>query len=194
MCPRTAEAFEALREASKEKIMQAALEMFAQHGFENTSIKKIAQHAEVSQGLMYNYFKSKESLLNSIAHSSMQDVLASFEEAKKGKSPQEKLERLIKGSFEILAEKRDFWKVFYSLRLQPGIKERVPAEFLDWHRQIQHQLKLYLQDLGKAKPEAAAWLLFATIDGIAQHWIWEENYPLEDVLDELFKSSLQESS
>ncbi|MCA9838392.1 MAG: TetR/AcrR family transcriptional regulator [Trueperaceae bacterium] len=190
MCPRTAKAYEALREASKEKIMQAALEIFARYGFEKSSIRQIASHGEVSLGLMYNYFNSKEDLLIAICQRSMEDVAASFSEANQAGTAKEKLERLVKSSFEILAEHRDFWQVFYSLRSQPGLKERLPESFISWHSAIQAQLKAYLSELQHPNPEAAAWLLFATIDGVAQHNIWESNYPLEHVLDELLKTYL----
>ncbi len=193
MCPRTAEAYEAIREASKQKIMQAALEIFARRGFEKSSIRQIASHGGVSLGLMYNYFKSKEDLLIAICQKSMQDVQASFIEADKGRTAKEKLERLVASSFEILAQHRDFWQVFYSLRSQPGLKDLLPESFQLWHKSIHVQLKTYLSELTHPNPDAAAWLLFATIDGVAQHNIWEENYPLKAVLDELLKTYLEDS-
>jgi AcrR family transcriptional regulator len=82
--PRTAEQFETMREASKEVLIQAALELFARHGFEQTSVRMIARQAGVSLGLLYNYFESKEALLVTIFERGMQDVLKSFQEADTG--------------------------------------------------------------------------------------------------------------
>ena len=66
MSPRTKEQFDEIRTGSKARIMQAALEVFSEEGFDKASISKIAGRAGVSKGLMYNYFKSKEELIKTI--------------------------------------------------------------------------------------------------------------------------------
>jgi len=45
------------------QILDVALKVFADKGFQGTSIKDIARAAGISQGLMYHYFASKETLL-----------------------------------------------------------------------------------------------------------------------------------
>ena len=48
---------------SRQKIINAALFLFAKYGYEKTTIRMIAQKAGVSLGLMYNYFDGKDELL-----------------------------------------------------------------------------------------------------------------------------------
>jgi AcrR family transcriptional regulator len=48
------------------QILNVALTVFASKGFSGTSIKDIAQAADISQGLMYHYFASKQDLLNAV--------------------------------------------------------------------------------------------------------------------------------
>ena len=48
--------------ATKERIERAALRLFVEQGIAETSIKKIAKAAGVSQGAMYNHYVSKEEL------------------------------------------------------------------------------------------------------------------------------------
>jgi AcrR family transcriptional regulator len=186
--PRTAEQFETMREASKEMLVQAALELFARFGFEKTSVRMIAKKAGVSLGLLYNYFESKEVLLVTIFERGMQDVLKSFQVADTGTTPEQQLERLIRSSFEILREHKTFWQVFYSLRAQPGIAEVLPKEMLEWHWRIHGQLEQYLTQLKHPNPKAGAWLLFGAIDGVAQHWVLQKNYPLEPVLEAMIET------
>src|SRR5437868_7079527 len=49
--------------ATKEGIMEAALSVFHERGYEGTTIPAIASRAGVAQGTLYNYFPSKEKLL-----------------------------------------------------------------------------------------------------------------------------------
>jgi AcrR family transcriptional regulator len=50
-------------EQTKARIVDAALELFLQHGFEGTTMRAIAAAAEVSVGNAYYYFSSKEHLI-----------------------------------------------------------------------------------------------------------------------------------
>jgi len=50
----------------KEKILKAAERIFAQKGFQETTISDVAQEAGVSDATIYEYFTSKEELLFSI--------------------------------------------------------------------------------------------------------------------------------
>ena len=50
-------------EKKKQAIIQAALQLFKEKGFKETSIKSIAEAAEVSPVSIYNYFGSKDNLV-----------------------------------------------------------------------------------------------------------------------------------
>ncbi|MDE2428387.1 MAG: TetR/AcrR family transcriptional regulator [Burkholderiales bacterium] len=52
----------------REAILQAAIREFRSHGFEATSMDKIAASAEVSKRTVYNHFPSKEELFAAILH------------------------------------------------------------------------------------------------------------------------------
>jgi len=53
-------------EDRREQIMDAALHVFSQKGFERTTNKDIADEAGITPGLIYHYFKSKENLLKAV--------------------------------------------------------------------------------------------------------------------------------
>ena len=48
---------------TREKILQSAFNVLSREGYENTSIKEIAEEAGVAQGLVHYYFKSKQLLV-----------------------------------------------------------------------------------------------------------------------------------
>jgi len=48
---------------TRDKILQAAFTVLSRQGYENASIKEIAEEAGVAQGLVHYYFKSKQLLV-----------------------------------------------------------------------------------------------------------------------------------
>jgi len=115
VAPRTYEQNETIREVSRAKIVETALELFAQHGYEATSVRMIAHAAGIAQGLLYNYFAGKDALLATIVRQSMADVRESFVRAEEGADPQRQIERLIRAAFATVQRKRTFWKLIYAM-------------------------------------------------------------------------------
>jgi AcrR family transcriptional regulator len=56
--------FKRRREQKKKDILRAALALFIENGVQKVSIAEIAKEAKVSQVTIYNYFDSKENLIN----------------------------------------------------------------------------------------------------------------------------------
>jgi AcrR family transcriptional regulator len=52
------------KEETTQKIIQAALALFKQRGFDATTMEQIAQEADIARGTLYNYFPVKEAILN----------------------------------------------------------------------------------------------------------------------------------
>ncbi|WP_044639807.1 TetR/AcrR family transcriptional regulator [Risungbinella massiliensis] len=48
---------------TREKLLGAALQLFSQKGFKESTVKEIGKQAGVTDGLIYHYFRSKEELL-----------------------------------------------------------------------------------------------------------------------------------
>jgi AcrR family transcriptional regulator len=131
---------------------------------------------------MYNYFDSKEALLRAIFTESLRDVQASFDAANQGGTPQEKIERLLRSSFELVRQNQPFWRLYHGLRLQPVVLEKLGGDIDQWVVSIEKQLELYMTELGYSAPAIEAKILFALVDGIVQHYvIAPENYPLDAV-------------
>jgi len=54
------------KSAKREAILQAALELVAEHGFQHTPMSLIAKRSKASAGIIYHYFASKDELLQSL--------------------------------------------------------------------------------------------------------------------------------
>jgi len=129
MSPRTAEQFEEMREERKTLIMDVALEHFAKEGYHKTTINHIARHAGMSKGLMYNYFISKESLLFEIIMRSVNEIYADFDRDKDGYLSEEEFEFFIRRLFNLLKEKKSFWRLVFQLVMQNEVREKLVNMF-----------------------------------------------------------------
>lgn len=118
MAPRKQEKLEVIREQSRSKILSAALRLFSKKGFNNTSINDIAGEAGISKGLMYNYFKSKEELLEQTLLMVLDKIFGVFIPAAEIKDPGKRLEFLIRTNFDLVKKDPGFWKMFVALSLQ----------------------------------------------------------------------------
>ncbi|MBQ3918777.1 MAG: TetR/AcrR family transcriptional regulator [Oscillospiraceae bacterium] len=66
----TAKPVQARSQRTREKLLRAALAMYAKKGYHNTTVDEIAGEAEVSTGIAYRYFRNKKDmLLSAIAYS-----------------------------------------------------------------------------------------------------------------------------
>ena len=182
--PRTGEQLTALRREARGRLVRAALELFAREGYERTSVRAIAQAAGVAQGLLYNYFEGKEDLLRAVFEECMRDVRESFAAADAPGTPQERLERLIRESFEVVKRNEDFWRLSYSLRTQPAVLAGLGEQVRGWADSIRATLREHLRAAGRAHPDVEAAVLHALIDGIAQHYTLDrDRYPLDAVVE-----------
>jgi AcrR family transcriptional regulator len=62
------------------KIKQAALELFARHGFAAVTMRQIAARVGVQAGAIYNYTPDKQALLFDLLHGHMADLLTRWAE------------------------------------------------------------------------------------------------------------------
>ncbi|GAA0134449.1 TetR/AcrR family transcriptional regulator [Paenibacillus sp. YSY-4.3] len=58
----------------REDILEAALELFAERGYDATTVPTIAQKANVGAGTIYRYFENKEVLVNSLFQECVQQL------------------------------------------------------------------------------------------------------------------------
>ena len=187
MSPRSPAENARLRDESRVRIMDAALELFGRDGYDGTSVRAIAAQAGVSVGLLYHHFEGKEALLHALFEASMADVRASFAEAEAGGSTHgSRIERLVRASFAILRRRETFWRLSYGVRMQDAVLTGLGDRVLAWTGEIRRVLEGYLRDAGVPDPDVEAAILFALIDGVSQHYVLDPGrYPLDDVIERI---------
>ena len=119
--PRTPQQFEEIRNEKKRLIKDVALELFANQGYATTSISQIAQKANISKGLMYNYYESKENLLKSIVQSFMIEIADIMDPNHDDKIEDKEVIQFFDLIFDLLRLKRKQLKLFFQLSFQPEV-------------------------------------------------------------------------
>lgn len=167
-------------------IREAARTLFARRGYAATSMRAIAEAADVSLGLAYNYFSGKEALLRSIVEKGISQVQATLDELDGTASPTERLRRFVHASLDTVRRHRAFWQVLYGLRHQPEAVDALQSDLADLNGTIHARLRDILAALGDDTPDESARLLYATLDGVGQHYVRApDTYPLDAVTSQI---------
>lgn len=91
----------------RRRILDAAVSVFAQHGFYNAKVSQIAKEAGVADGTIYLYFKNKEDILIQVFIDAMDEILRRQEEAiGQVQDPIDRLRTFIRVHFASVAESR----------------------------------------------------------------------------------------
>lgn len=136
--------FEKRRNEKKKAIMQTALELFDQYGFDRVTVTEIADKAHVSKVSIYNFFESKDNLRRVI----IKDMLD--ESTEKIKTLIEKEENFIK-KIEEYIQIRTWYYSKYSLRFFFEAVESDPElrQYLDDFNASSKQLVMTFIEKGK---------------------------------------------
>ncbi len=98
------------KEKTKIKIIESAVELIIEKGFENASLREMAKNAGVSNPTIYNYFPSKEKLLYAyieLKHQQSREMIESIDDFNTF-SLREQLQTLIQTELDFYLEDREF--------------------------------------------------------------------------------------
>lgn len=165
----------------QEKILSAALKLFAQEGFAATSTSKVAKEAGVSEGLIFRHFKNKEGLLAAILDQAKENLKGLMADIVLTEDPKALLRKLIELPFLIKPEEYEVWRLTYALKWQTNkyeISGKEPMKFA---------VKNAFEKLEYANPEAETELIFMFLDGAATAFLLHEPNNKTDILPALLK-------
>ncbi|MGA8372147.1 MAG: helix-turn-helix domain-containing protein, partial [Acidimicrobiales bacterium] len=60
--------------ATRDHLIEVATKLFAERGYEDTSIETVLEEASVSRGSLYHHFKNKEALFEAVLEAIENDV------------------------------------------------------------------------------------------------------------------------
>ena len=186
MSPRKKEDNQLIKDQRRKEILEVSLRLFANRGYESTSIAQISKEAGISKGLIYNYFESKEELLKSLVFD-LNNMESTFLEDIQDDDPRKMLQNIFTSYFKMLTQNKDKLRVITALTFQ--IEK---FEFIQdlASQKMNAYLNLFEDLLTKLKfkdPKNEAMLLGVLFDGIAtQYLVIHNDYPLNEIKEYLF--------
>jgi len=119
---------EARRSDTRARIQQVALELFAEQGYDKTSLREIAERLDVTKAALYYHFKSKEDIVRSLVEDYMGQVDALIAWAKTQPRTPETRGAILGRYVQIVADGSDVFRMLNhnqaAVNSLAGAKER----------------------------------------------------------------------
>lgn len=172
---------------TRQRILQAAEELFGEKGYERTGIVDICQRAGVAQGTFYIYFNDKKAafveLVKELSHSLRREIA----EAIKGISDRIEVEKVgFRTFFAFVMKHRNLYRIIRQ------------AEFVDedvFHWYYRRWVEGYARGLAKAikekqirrlDSECLAYCLMGIGDFLGMRWVlWEGKVPPQQIFKDI---------
>lgn len=188
------------KEQKQSEIARVALMLFAEKGFEKTTLQNIASASGLGKGTLYHYFHSKFDILKKTVDEIMNEFADAIESAVFNEADPEKQ---IRSLFDQTIE----WSlmvepvlIVYMEMILINLRNNDYGDFLNDIRKLVSDYRIWLGDIiekgkseGKFKAEVDAKslsvYLVASMDGLFLHYILDNrNFDLKAATDEFLKT------
>ncbi|UQX89988.1 TetR/AcrR family transcriptional regulator [Jatrophihabitans telluris] len=173
------------------RIVAAAVALFAEQGFDATSVNQVVVRAQVAKGALYHHFASKDDLLYEVYAELVERQLAGLNRiVAQGLSPSEALTAIISDLVLTTAERLPEATVFFreGHRLSDSNQQRVRRSRRAIHDAVIDLIAQAQRD-GRfsrvASPEMVAFTVFGAINELPIWFQPEGRKTAQDVADEL---------
>lgn len=160
--------------ATRERLIDAARELFWREGYHATGVAQILEAAEANSGSLYHFFNGKEELLLAVLDWYLENLDREIVEpaVRAAEDPVDRVLAILEGYRQaLLATDLTFGCPIGSLALElrnppPAIRRRLAENFVAWRRAVTR----CLADLGDelradADPEEVAHLVLSVMEG-----------------------------
>lgn len=184
---------------TRSKILDAAEQMFAKHGYEQTTLDQVAESAGMTKGAIYWHFSSKSELFLALVERSLQQLSERLPHQSQiifdYTNPIEALNRIFEHEFRTyLEEKKEKPMIFFefiSQRRDPNVSKKLNTVFSKLHNdtsKLLEQLQIKNQFTSNVSPESLSIILHALMNGVVlMSIVSPKSVPFETISSDLAK-------
>jgi AcrR family transcriptional regulator len=168
------------KEERRQSILQAAREVFFEHGFHRATVGDVADRAEVSKGTVYLYFESKEMILALMLLEGLDELVRELEQAyaaDESLPADERLRRLGRAYLRFFEQEPEYFRLLMAVdrgRFQesvtPEVYHDVLVASLEGLEMVMRAVQQGIDEglFRRCDVRQAASVLWATMNGVLQ--------------------------
>ena len=174
-------------------MLEVAGSVFAVRGFHDASMDEIAEAADISKPMLYNYFGSKEGLYFEYVDLSYRQIVAAIDEAvaesaAAGGGPEQQLRTGVHAYYRYVGEHQDAFRVLFREMGDPGGKLAGQRHRLS--RRVANAIDGILRGSGAGptahvSTDALAEAFLGAARSLADWWLDHSQVPADDIADQL---------
>jgi len=165
---------------SRDEILKAAMQLFANRGFHETSMSEVAREARVSKALIFWHFKTKEELFVAVLNRLLEPYFIDFAEEAAVMDERAQIEKLVESYLSFVRDNASSVRFFlaqmlHDQRLSESLNEQV-LQLYSGYRAMLVELIGSAQKKGictrRTAPESAAAFLLSALNGLLIEYLF----------------------
>lgn len=161
----------------RQRIIDAAVKVFAEKGFYNAKVSEIAQESGVANGTIYLYFANKDDILISLFEQEMKRIIARMKaEIERESDPLRKIEKFAAIHLSLIEERKELAEVLQvelrqSSKFMKEYRNRKFAEYVNLISAIIREGQRQGVVRADIMPGIAKRAFFGALDEMSRFWV-----------------------
>jgi AcrR family transcriptional regulator len=165
---------------SRDEILKAAMQLFANRGFHETSMSEVAREARVSKALIFWHFKTKEELFVAVLNRLLEPYFIDFAEEAAAMDERAQIEKLVEAYLSFVRDNASSVRFFlaqmlHDQGLSQGLNDQV-LKLYSGYRAMLVELIGRAQQKGicgrRSAPESVAAFLLSALNGLLIEYLF----------------------
>lgn len=168
----------------KDIILDTALNLFAERGYDATPTSLIAREAGVSEGLIFKHYTNKAQLLEEVVKAGYRRITDKSRGSFVEENPRRLIENVLDMPLKLVEDERNFWRMQFRL-VDEEISLRHHTRYITSVRQ---KLIEAFNQLGYKEPELESEILLLLVEGLWRHFLTDSDRSHSNRLVNLIKA------
>ncbi|OKL40999.1 TetR/AcrR family transcriptional regulator [Pontibacter flavimaris] len=160
-----------MAKTKKEIILDTALNLFAEKGYDATPTSQIAKAAGVSEGLIFKHYISKENLLEAVVKAGYRRITERSKKSVEENDPAKLISNVLDMPQKLVEDERDFWRMQFRM-VDEEVAQRHHQRYLN---SVKAKLVEAFRKLGHKEPELETEILMLLVEGLWRAYLTHED-------------------